>query len=175
MKWAMWVGLAVIAALLVRPSSLPAGPSGYVPASPTLFAALSSLDEVPALSTTGTGEFRAKIVRNSVIEYKLTYSGIEGGAVAVAHIHFGRAGVNGGIIAFLCGSEGGRPCPPNGGTVSGIIRPVDVIGPAGQGISDGEFSEVLRAILNDTVYVNVHTQDHRAGEVRGQVQRLPGN
>lgn len=171
----MRVAVAVIAVLLVRPSFLPASPSANFSASPTLIATLSSLDEVPALSTTGTGEFRAKVVRNSVIEYKLTYSGIEGGPVAAAHIHFGRAGVNGGIIAFLCGSEGGRPCPPSGGAVSGVIRPADIIGPAGQGIADGEFSEALRALLNDTVYVNVHSHEHRAGEVRGQVQRLPGN
>ena len=175
MKWAMRVGLAAIAVLLVRPPFLPASPSANFSASPTFIAALSSLDEVPALSTTGTGEFRAKVVRNSVIEYKLTYSGIEGGPVAAAHIHFGRPGVNGGIIAFLCGSEGGRPCPPSGGTVSGIIRTADIIGPAAQGIADGEFSEVLRALLKDTVYVNVHSQEYRAGEVRGQVQRLPGN
>jgi len=169
MKWAVRAGVMVIAVLLVRPPLLPASPSP----NPILTATLSSLDEVPSLSTAGNGAFRAKILRNSIIEYKLSYAGLEGGPVTAAHIHFGRAGVNGGIIAFLCGSEGGRPCPASG-TVSGIIRAADIIGPAGQGISDGEFAEAVRAILNDTVYVNVHTPEHRAGEVRGQVQRLPG-
>ena len=41
------------------------------------------------------------------IDYELTYSNLSSTASA-AHIHFAQPGVNGGIVAFLCGG-GGKP------------------------------------------------------------------
>src|SRR5687768_15925559 len=65
------------------------------------------------VSTIGTGSFEASLnSEGTVISYTLTYSDLEGGAVTQAHIHFGQRAVNGGVIAFLCGSP--KPaCPPS--------------------------------------------------------------
>ena len=135
---------------------------------------LSGYEEVPAVSTTGGGEFRAAIDRDSdIIQYQITYGALESD-VTQSHIHFGQEGVNGGISVFLCSNLGNGPagtqgCPPSG-TVSGTIEPEDVIGPAGQGIAPGEFDELVRALRAGATYANVHSTTWPGGEIRGQIE-----
>ena len=43
------------------------------------------------------------------------------------------------------------------------------MGPAGQGVSPGEFAELARAIQTGVAYANVHTAAFPAGEIRGQI------
>jgi hypothetical protein len=131
---------------------------------------LEGFDEVPAVSTTGAGTFEATLdtVRGDVaIRYVLQYSGLEGMAMA-SHIHFGQPDVNGGIVAFLCGG-GDKPACPTSGVVRGVVDRADVIGPAEQGIAAGEIEEAIAAMEAGMAYVNVHTDKHPGGEIRGQV------
>ena len=78
---------------------------------------------------------------------------------------------------FLCSNLGNGPpgtqaCPPNGGTISGAIRPANIgAGAAGQGIAAGEFDEFLQAIKVGATYVNVHTTGYPGGEIRAQLAR----
>jgi CHRD domain-containing protein len=127
---------------------------------------MSSYLEVPAISTGAKGTFEAKI-EGSTISYKLEYSGLSS-AAAVAHIHFGQRNANGGVSAFLCGG-GGKPACPASGTVTGTIVAGDVIGPASQGITAGEISELIAAIRAGRAYANVHTAAFPGGELRGQI------
>jgi len=134
-------------------------------------AELDGFQEVPTLSTTGTGEFRAKVNKDETeIDYELSYSDIEFGTVLFAHIHLGRPAVNGGVSAFLCGGGGKPACPPTSGTVTGTIIAADVIGPAGQGIAAGELDELVRAMREGATYVNVHSTGFPGGEIRGAVK-----
>ena len=141
----------------------------------TVHATLSSHQEVPALSTTGSGSFRAKVdVAAGTIHWEMEYAGLEAD-VTQSHIHFGQAGVTGGVSAFLCSNLGNGPagtqaCPTRSGTLGGVITAASVIGPAGQGISAGEFASLAAAILSATAYVNVHSTAWPAGEIRGQIQ-----
>jgi hypothetical protein len=138
---------------------------------------LTGYEEVPSQSTTGVGEFRAK-VRDSKIDYTLSYTGLET-PVTQAHIHFGGKSTAppGNISAFLCTNLGNgpasRPTPTCDGTtsgsVSGTIEPPDVVGPSGQGIAPGEYNELLRAIRAGATYANVHTEGRPAGEIRAQL------
>jgi hypothetical protein len=132
-------------------------------------AKLQGFNEVPAVSTTGHGTFKARIDRRQdSIAFTLIYEGLEGLSTA-AHIHFGQEKANGGIAAFLCGG-GGRPaCPSFGGIVEGVITRDDVIGPAGQGIAATEFRELFEAMREGKTYVNVHSDKHPSGEIRGRV------
>jgi CHRD domain len=130
---------------------------------------LSGYLETPqSISTTGRGDFRAEL-KGMTLEYRLSYEGLEGGAVSAAHIHLGQKATTGGVIAFLCGG-GDKPACPQQGTVRGVIDPADVIGPSGQGIAPGEFAELVRALRQGFVYANVHTQTYPGGEIRGQVR-----
>jgi hypothetical protein len=141
---------------------------------------LSGYEEQPlALSTTGAGKFEATLSRrNQEIRYTLSYRDLEG-PVTQAHIHFGADNQAGGISVFLCtnlgnGPAGTQACPAAPATISGTIRPADVIGPAGQGIAAGEFAELSRAMAAGVTYVNVHSEKYPAGEIRAQLERDRG-
>ncbi|MDF2749685.1 MAG: hypothetical protein K0T00_860 [Gaiellaceae bacterium] len=132
-------------------------------------ATLNGYEETPSVSTVARGRFRAEIDGDS-IDYRLTYTGIEGGTALAAHIHFGQRHTAGGVSAFLCGGGDKPACPTPGGTVEGTIDAADVIGPAAQGILAGQLNELVRAIRAGASYVNVHSTTFPAGEIRGQVK-----
>jgi hypothetical protein len=136
---------------------------------------LTGYAETPlALSTTGGGQFRAQIDEAAQeISYELSYADLEA-PVTQAHIHFGSVSQSGGISVFFCtnlgnGPAGTQACPAAPATISGIIRPADVIGPGGQGIGAGEFAELIAAIRAGRTYVNVHTTKYPPGEIRAQL------
>jgi hypothetical protein len=136
---------------------------------------LTGNSEVPSISTAATGRFRAYLARDG-LHYELTYKGLEGGAIAAAHIHLGQRHTNGGVIAFLCSNPPASPglptCPAAPARVKGIVTAANVIGPAGQGITAGEFDALIKALGNGTAYVNVHTATFPSGEIRASVHRV---
>jgi hypothetical protein len=141
----------------------------------TLNVRLSGYQEDPlVLSTTGRGTFRVHIdERAQQVTYRLSYTGLEG-SITQAHIHIGGRAQSGGISVFLCSNLGNGPagtqlCPAAPATITGIIRPADVIGPVGQGVTAGQFDEVLAAIRAGKTYVNVHSQLYPGGEIRAQL------
>jgi hypothetical protein len=171
--YALFVGAVAAAILLVVVNPLGATQGG------TFKADLIGYEEVPAISTAATGEFRARVGAGPVIDYTLTYSDIQN--AFAAHIHLGQKGVNGGVSAFLCGGGDKPPCPPTGGTVSGTIDAADVTGPTSQGIAPGEIQELIDAMEFGVTYANVHTTDgdttpnegpgdFPGGEIRGQIR-----
>jgi hypothetical protein len=140
----------------------------------TVLERLTGYEETPlAVSTNGTGRFRARIDEaQQRITYTVSYSGLEG-SVTQAHIHFGARAQTGGIAAFLCtnlgnGPAGTQACPAAPATVSGTIAPGDVLGPSAQGIAAGEFAELVKAIRAGFAYVNVHSTLYPVGELRAQ-------
>jgi CHRD domain len=131
--------------------------------------------EVPAVSTTAVGRFRAVIRgHDGTIDYEMAYTGLEGD-VRQAHIHLGQKSVNGGIMVFLCQTTfnpdptGLAPTCVQDGMVSGTLTAANVIGPSGQGVDPAEFAELVRAIRAGVAYANVHTTKYAGGEVRGQI------
>ena len=161
--------------------------AGPVMADETIRARLQGYNEVPAISTSGIGEFRGKISKDeSTIDYELGYEGLLG-TVTMSHIHVGQRGVSGGISAWLCQTASNAApaavssltptCPAPSGSVQGILSAANVIGPSGQGITTGEFAELVKAIRAGVAYVNVHSKDagsvatsFNTGEIRGQLR-----
>jgi hypothetical protein len=142
---------------------------------------LTGYQEVPAISTDGSGKFKARIARfGDSIAYRLSYRDLEG-SVTQAHIHLGQEAVNGGISVWLCGNPsatvtppaGTQTCPAPPATISGEIGPEDVVGPAAQGIEptieDDAFDELLDAIDAGVTYANVHSSKWPGGEIRAQL------
>lgn len=142
-------------------------------------ARLTGYQEVPAVATAAQGEFKGRIdPRTGWIDYELTYAGLEN--VRQAHIHLGQRSVLGGISVFLCQTAafsdptGAAPqCPASAGTVTGVIKPENVIGPTGQLLQPGALDEVIRAMRSRVTYVNVHTNAVPGGEIRGQIRARP--
>lgn len=148
---------------------------------------LTGWQEVPSVSTTGNGEFNARISNDgSSIEWELSYADLEG-SIQQAHIHIGNKGVNGGITVFLCtnlgnGPAGTQPCPAPPATISGTILAADVspnipatLAARNQGLNTGEIDELIRAIRAGATYVNVHSTTWPGGEIRSQIDGNSGH
>jgi hypothetical protein len=80
------------------------------------------------------------------VTWRLAFSKLSGRAVA-AHIHAGRAGRAGGVLAPLCG-----PCRSGQRGTATITH------------------AQLRALRRGGAYVNLHTARNAAGEIRGQLK-----
>jgi hypothetical protein len=125
-------------------------------------------------STTGTGDFLGRLAHGE-LEYELAYQDLEA-PVIFAHIHFGRPGLSGGIMVWLCDNTGNGPagtpaCPPaSGGHVKGTLTAADVVGPESQGIEPGAFDEFIKALRRRAGYVNVHSDKFPSGEIRGNIR-----
>jgi hypothetical protein len=138
-------------------------------------AELDGYQQVPSFSSSGTGEVRVHVApSDDEAEYELSFADVQGSIVLFAHLHFGRPGVNGGTIAFLCSNSPPLPdvplCPDvNGGSVVGTLDASRVVGPIGQGIAPGDFDALVRALRAGATYVNVHTNASTPGEMRGNI------
>lgn len=148
---------------------------------------LSGYNEVPAVSTSGNATFKARISNDGQsIDWELSYADLEG-AVQQSHIHFGKAGTNGGIAVFLCtnlanGPAGTQLCPDSPATISGTIDAADVspnipatAAARTQGIDTGQIDEFVAAIRAGATYVNVHSTLWPGGEVRSQIDGNSGH
>ena len=133
-------------------------------------ARLGGYQETPAISTTGSGSLSVSVNgAGTSLSYTLTFSGLQGGSAAAAHIHIGQPGVAGGVAAFLCGGGGKPACPAGGGTASGTIVAGDVLAIPAQGLAAGDLAALLRAMRAGVTYANVHTATFPSGEIRGQI------
>ena len=117
---------------------------------------LRGIEEPPSISSTGSGEFRAKISRDETsFEYELTFEDLEGD-VTQSHIHIAQKGVNGGISIWLCGT--GAPEPRRARRYAELRRT-----PCGHGEPDGDRGGRDRS----------HRTGHRRRRVRGGAQGDP--
>jgi hypothetical protein len=144
---------------------------------------LTGLEETPAtINSPASGEFRATISEDGTqIKYEETWENLSS-TVTQSHIHFGRPGLSGQIVLFLCtnltppvGPPMPQACPLSSpATITGTLTEDDVIASpvvGGQGIDPGAagFAEMVKAIRTGSAYVNVHTTNHPSGEIRGRL------
>ena len=86
--------------------------------------------------------------------------------ITAAHIHSGKTGANGPILVTLFKTESPSSKPINGILASGNITNADLEGPmAGKTLID-----LTKAMELGETYVNVHTEEHPNGEIRGQIK-----
>ncbi len=144
------------------PTATPSTPAATAtaptqPANAPINLTLSGANEVPPVTTTATGNFRATASTNS-LAFTLTATGT---GLTMAHIHQGAAGTNGPIVAFLFGPVAAGV---NSINVSGTITEANLIGPLAGNMAG--FMDALRA---GNLYVNAHSLANPAGEIRAQI------
>jgi len=131
----------------------------------SFMARLSGGDDVPRVNTSATGmaKFQLKIPEQS-LNYRLNVTNLTG--ITGAHIHSGKLGQIGPIVATLFNQN--MTIPPtskmNGLLAKGVIKSGDLQGP----LKGSSVAELL-SLISRGAYVNVHTQQHQSGEIRGQI------
>src|SRR5882672_8175514 len=117
----------------------------WMPGSGATSVKLSGAEEVPAVSTSGSGKGSFRIAEDGSISGSVTTTGVPGTA---AHIHLAAKGQNGPVIV---------PLTKEGDTYSV---------PEGRKLTEAQ----MQALKAGNLYVNVHSNAHKGGEVRGQLK-----
>jgi hypothetical protein len=112
---------------------------------------MSGDNEVPAVTTTATGNVTAEFDNNSkILTLVITYSGLSSD-VTVWHVHKGAVGVGGPPVAGL-----------NYGT----------LGPSPFTWSSTPLDATMEAdLMSNQYYANIHTVNNGGGEIRGQLNK----
>ncbi|MFC5468853.1 CHRD domain-containing protein [Cohnella suwonensis] len=129
----------------------------------TFKARLTGGQEVPRVQTVASGDAVFRLSQDgSRLFFRLVVRNIA--RVTQAHIHLGRKGQNGPVVAFLFGpSKFGISV--RRGVVRGSLTSNDLVGPlAGMRLSD-----LINEMRNCNTYANVHTIQNPNGEIRGQI------
>ena len=108
---------------------------------------LSGGEEVPPVATSAAGEGVLTVNPDMTVNGGIATTGI---VATMAHIHIGKAGANGPVAITLTRSG------DNGWAV-----------PAGAKFTEAQY----QAYLAGDLYVNVHSAEHKGGEIRAQLKR----
>jgi hypothetical protein len=107
---------------------------------------LTGAQEVPPVTTAGTGQGSITIGPDKSVSGSVTTVGVEG---TMAHIHLAAAGQNGPVIV---------PMTKSAENVWSI--------PAGATLTDPQY----QSFKDGNLYINVHSAANKAGEIRGQLK-----
>ncbi len=107
---------------------------------------LSGGEEVPPVQTSGGGHGTIMVNDDKTVSGSITTSGVKS---TMAHIHQAPAGQNGGV-AIPLEKKGDH----------------DWVVPEGAKLTDEQF----KAFKAGNLYINVHSDAHKSGEIRGQMK-----
>jgi CHRD domain. len=124
-------------------------------------AKLSGQQEVPPVQTTTASGMAWFTSMQDKVWFKLNVTDMQG--VTKAHIHTGKVGENGPILVTLYKSD--TPQSINGKLSYRNITANMLEGP----MKGKQISDLATAMSNGSTYVNVHTEKHPNGEIRGQI------
>ncbi len=127
-------------------------------------AKLFGFEEVPKVTTPASGEAVFQFSKEgNELTYKLTVRNILN--VTAAHIHDGKYGKNGPpIVSLFTGPK--KEHEFTGTLAEGTITAKDLMGP----LKGKLFSHFIQMIEDGHAYVNVHSETHPDGEIRGQIK-----
>jgi hypothetical protein len=129
---------------------------------------LSGQEEVPPADTRAQGQAVFRLSSDGLhIHYQVNVANISD--ITQAHIHLAGAGMNGPVVAWLYPAAPPSVLIPGrfqGVLAAGVITEANLVGPlAGQTLGD-----LIERMEAGETYVNVHTLNFPAGEVRGQIR-----
>ena len=129
------------------------------------FADLEGSQSVPPVDTSASGNAVLTVNQNQTqVSYRINLNSLQ--RMTVANIHLGRRGQNGPIVAPLLSVS--PAISVTRAQVMGTVSQSDLTGPL-QGQSLADLIENMNA---GNTYVNVHTEQHPGGEIRGQIRRV---
>lgn len=133
------------------------------PATPWYDAALSGAEEVPHVRTEASGTVTFNLDEAAqTLEFRMKVRRLDG--MTAAHIHLGARGENGAAVALLAGPLSPPAGPSQSKIAYGVITPESLFGPLA-----GDWDGFVDALRHGELYVNVHTAEYPAGEIRGQI------
>ncbi len=157
----MKMGLAVLVATFLGSSAAGAAEQVYT-------AKLDGASEVPKVESKATAEATFTVSADGQrIEYNLMVRDVND--ITMAHIHLAAAGKNGPVVARLYPGAGTSKLmkgQDNGELAKGEITAASLQGPE----KGKPLSVLVKAIQDGGAYVNIHTAEHKAGEIRGQIK-----
>jgi len=126
-------------------------------------AKLSGNNEVPPITSksSGTAAFDLNAA-GTQMKYTLNVTNID--KVIAAHIHQGSSTANGPIVVNLF-IPSGPTGKVSGKLAQSSINSTSLIGP----LKAKQMTDLIKLINSGNAYVNVHTSQNPAGEVRGQI------
>jgi hypothetical protein len=136
------LGIAVVA--LAGCAAVQEKMPDWMPFSGAINVKLSGAEEVPPITVPGSGSGSFRVAEDGTVSGSVTTKDVEG---TMAHIHRGAKGTNGPVIV---------PLDKQGDTYTA---------PAGRKLTAAQMEDLKKGNL----YVNVHTNRYKAGEVRGQL------
>lgn len=139
------------------PAGQPTAPAATTPITGGRTITLSGSEEVPPITTTATGTFQYRL-DGQALHYVLKANGT---GMTMAHIHLGDKGANGPVITFLFG--------PNQAGVSSIDVGGTITAAQLTGSLANDMAGFINALNRGGLYVNVHSIEHPAGVLRGQI------
>jgi hypothetical protein len=165
--------VAVAAAIMV----LSASSASAIPI--TFIANLNGANEVPTVSTAGTGLATVFLDPTAqTLQVNATFSGLTTNDVA-AHIHCcAPLGTNAGVATTVPAFPG-FPLGVTAGTYSSVVFDLTqstIYNPAFVTLEGGlpqAEAALIAGIENGQTYFNIHTTAHSTGEIRGQLEPVP--
>ncbi|MBT2290399.1 CHRD domain-containing protein [Paenibacillus albidus] len=129
----------------------------------TFRAFLKGRNEIPPVRTVAVGNAVFQLNRNcDRLHFRLVVRNIN--RVTEAHIHLGQRNQNGPVVATLFGPTK-FGISVRRGVIRGTLTRRDLVGP----LTGRTLRDLVREIERCNAYVNVHTTQHRSGEIRGQI------
>lgn len=139
------------------------------PAAERFTATLAGSSVVPATASTSTGTITFE-ARDSTLSYSLSVANMTG--ITQAHLHNAAAGANGAILVWLLPVNGNAAQVPSV-TLDGVISIGDIAPGWVRGTPRLAMDSVKALMRAGRLYVDIHSSAFGAGEVRGQVARMP--
>ncbi|MGH8690450.1 MAG: CHRD domain-containing protein [Burkholderiales bacterium] len=137
--------LAIAVATLTACATVQGVMPDWMPGSGAIKVSLSGAEQVPPVTVPGSGGGSFRVGEDGTITGSVTTKDVQG---TMAHIHRGGKGANGPVIV---------PLDKNGDAYTV---------PAGRKLTPAQIQDLKAGNL----YVNVHTNRYKGGEVRGQLQ-----
>ena len=148
----LFVTLLFLLIIIFADSSFAVSPDSTLSSAVVFTASLNAAQESPTDTSKGTGTAYAVLSPDrKQLTYRITYAKLTSNFSA-AHFHLGAPGVNGGVVMPITTF--------NGNSAMGVWNDIP--------------DSLVGELIKGNIYINIHTSNYKAGEIRGQLLPVSG-